>query len=77
MMETKELWIVGHFIAKGPDNSIAWSFYGVYDDKQVAISRCINETYFVAPAMLNEDSTYEEEPWQGAEYPIIKLNENE
>jgi len=62
-----ELWIVGRMHDGG-----AWEFMGVFDDRNVAISKCVIDDDFIAPAILNEELPQEQMEWDGCFYPLIE-----
>jgi hypothetical protein len=66
------LWIVGQY-RSGQTGSVVWEFAGVFDSEQLAIDACRDETYFVAPATLNEIITHEFEAFPGCRYPKAKF----
>ena len=65
----KELWVVGKYVAETPDGSV-WEFQGIFDDKDMAISRCKNRNWFIGPCILNECFPDEKIAWPGCEYPL-------
>jgi len=63
------MWIVGKV---DPDKYGFWAFQGVFDDEKRAISACIDGSYFIGPAQLNEHIPLGTQPWPGAYYPKAK-----
>lgn len=61
-----QVWIVGKV---DRTDHRRWEFQGVYDDRQEAIDICEDETWFVAPAWMNEYIATETVSWPGAFYP--------
>ena len=59
-----KLWIVGQKPADGQ-----WQFQGVFDSEEAAMAACRNETYWIAPATLNEFVPHEPVIWDGGYYP--------
>jgi hypothetical protein len=65
-----ELWICGKFIEETEYGRV-WEFAGVFADKDLAIKACLDENYFIGPAILNEYLPEESMEWDGAYYPLI------
>jgi len=62
-----KLWIVGKY--RGEGGSISWDFVGVFDNEDVAVDACLDYTFFVGPAYLNEDVGNKNIEWPGCYYP--------
>ena len=60
-----KVWIVGQ-ITDYP----VWEFQGVFDSKEKAIKACKTESYFTAPATMNEELANYSLKWKGVEYPF-------
>lgn len=60
------LWVVGQI---NSDNYKEWEFQGVFDSEEKAVEACETETYFIAPAVLNETVPHEGVDWVGGYYP--------
>ena len=60
-----KLWIVGRMYNDEP-----WEFMGIYDDRDVAISKCVELNDFIGPATLNEDVSQEKIEWPECVYPL-------
>lgn len=61
-----KLWVVGKILCQSEHS---WEFAGVFSSQDLAISACVEESYFVAPAVLDENITGDARPWPGAYYP--------
>lgn len=68
------LFIVGR-VTSAPDAAAAtWDFQGVFSTEALAIAACRDHTYFVGPALLDQELPHETEPeWPGARYPITPV----
>jgi hypothetical protein len=60
-----KLWIAGKVTGDG------WEFQGVFASEDAAARACKDETYFIAPAWLNEPISDDSQSWPGAYYPKV------
>jgi len=75
MSKKIKLWIVGQ--NKGFDKKskvVAWEFQGVFTTKRKAIKACVDHTYFIGSAILNDIIPNESISWPDCYYPV-KYNE--
>lgn len=49
-MTNKQVWIVGQCDTE----SVDWYFQGVFSTEQQAIDQCIDERFFIGPAIIDE-----------------------
>ena len=63
------LYVVGQI---NPDNRFEWSFEGIFDSKDKAEIKCLDENYFVGEVELNADLGATIRDWEGAYYPKAK-----
>lgn len=64
---SKTLWICGK--AETPFTA-AWEFQGVFESEALAVSACLNERYFIGPAVLNQTLPDDPIAWDGCYYPV-------
>mgnify|MGYP003676713216 CR=1 FL=1 len=64
MKKSQQLWVVGKYQGEGP-----WNFQGVFESEKLAEAACINEEYFMAPAVLNATLPDEQYDWPDLRYP--------
>jgi len=66
-----QVWIVGQVLETND-----WSFHGVFTTEAKAIKQCRNERWFIAPAIIDDDSIPPDGVgmWPGAYFPITKTN---
>lgn len=69
-----EYFIVGQFWAD-TEEGVVWDFSGIFDSSDKAIDACLDNSYFIAPAKLNERIDQEKKVWPGLYYPIKIKNE--
>lgn len=70
-MTNKQVWIVGQCDTE----SIDWFFQGVFSTEQQAIDQCIDERFFIGPAIIDEILPIEVTDWEGCYYPSdVKFN---
>jgi len=68
-MKGVTLWVVGEYY--GEPHS--WAIRGILDDRDKAIEACCHPTDFVAPMILNEVlSDEQEDDWPGIFYPFTE-----
>ena len=61
----QRVWIVGRNKGGG-----AWDFRGVFCTEAAALRACRDQTYFVGPALMDEEIQNETQPeWPGAYCP--------
>ncbi len=78
-MKNKKQWIVGKANASSLDDkgNFRWSFVGVFDDRHQAIEACVDEDYFLGPAILNKAQLGQDVRWKGVWYPVAESNLSE
>lgn len=64
-----KLWVVGRTIHDSPEG-IVWDLQGIFSTKKAAESACLDESYFIGPADLNEVLPHETVEWPDAYRPI-------
>ena len=64
-MENQTVWIVGQCDPNSPE----WFFQGVFSTEQQAIDQCIDERFFIGPAIIDEVLPLEILDWEGCYYP--------
>ena len=64
-----ELFIVGQITNGNDPVPKTWDFQGVFSTKILAEAACINEWYFVGPAVLDKSLPVDTIDWPGAYYP--------
>jgi hypothetical protein len=64
-----ELWVCGKHIKETEDGNV-WDIQGIFNNKDLALKACKNESYFIAPIIMNEYSPDETTDWPGVEFPI-------
>jgi hypothetical protein len=62
------LLIVGRVYSGG----LPWTFEGVFSNREAATDACLDDTYFIGPATLDERLPVERWDWPGCEYPKAK-----
>ena len=62
-----EVWVVVKNITDGQ-----FEFQGVFDDKDKATEACIDWSYGMGPAIMNEAIPDDVEEWVGYHYPIVR-----
>ena len=67
-----QLWICGKLIGEWADTGSVWAFQGVFDDEKKADAACKDETYFIFPAILNQELPCEDKVVENARYPRIE-----
>lgn len=70
-----QAWIVGRVSRFSAQWN--WQFQGVFTTEAKAVAACIDETFFVAPAVVDEEVPYREEIWPGAYYPKAKTQQEQ
>lgn len=60
-----KLWIVLRW-----HEDLSFEFVGVYDTEEAAVAACVDWTFSVNPATLNETVQDERIEWPGAYYPL-------
>ena len=60
-----KVWIVGQW-------KEIWEFQGVFLTEQEAVDACVEDNYFVAPAILGKSLQKETIKWPGFYYPSKK-----
>lgn len=65
------VWIVGRFYAE------TWDFQGVFWKEPEAVSACVDDTWFVAPAQIGVALPVEPQPWPGLYYPVPAVEERQ
>lgn len=66
-----DYWVCGKHVGN-PEEQNKWEFIGVFDTKDKAVKACRFESYFIAPAKLNESFPNETVEWVGAYYPVAQ-----
>jgi hypothetical protein len=59
------VWICGKVIGDGK-----WSFQGVFSDELGAVGACQDESYFIAPAKMNQALPAADSTWAGLYFPL-------
>lgn len=62
-----KLWIVGKVT---DDTGRSWEFQGVFSGRRLAVKKCLDYRFFVAPAILDMDLPCEEVKWENLHYPF-------
>lgn len=62
--ELPPVWIVGQ-VREEKD----WEFQGVFNTEQEAIEACVDENYFIGPAIFGQPCPRETVHWHGAYWP--------
>ena len=70
--EADEIETTMFLVGKYADGA-AWEFQGVFVSKDLAVSACRTEQYFVAPVILNQQLPDDTREWPGCYYPNTKL----
>ena len=67
----QQVWIVGRVLSEH-GNGMVWEFQGVFTTRQEADAACVDGTYFVGPAHLDQHIPHMTVSWLGAYYPLDK-----
>lgn len=59
------------------DGPSQWHIQGIFGQEDIAVSCCIDETYFVGPLPFNACLPHELIEWVGAYFPIKKQKEKD
>ena len=65
------LYLVGQYKG-GKTGSVNWDFQGIFDTIEKAEKACIENSYFVAPVVLNKELPEKTTDWKGCYYPNLK-----
>ena len=65
----KRVFVVGKAMAR---NGKEWEFQGVFDSEKLAIAACVEDCFFVGPAIVNEQWPSETVDWADAWYPRLQ-----
>lgn len=69
LMEGRDpLWIAGKITGE------TWEFQGVFSDELAAVGACGDDSYFIAPAVLNQRVGELTAEWAGAYFPLKVTN---
>ncbi len=69
-----KVWIVNQYKEEKKDDK--FEFQGVFDTKEKAISACLDWSYGMGPAIMNEEISRETlDCWEGYFYPIARTLE--
>ena len=63
-----KVWIVGKLLEYSKKGS-RWDFGGVFSSEEKAKTACYDKTYFMGPAILDEEVPEASVPWDDAYYP--------
>jgi len=66
-----QLWICGKLIGEWEETGNVWSFQGAFDDEKKADDACKDETYFIFPAILNQELPREDSLAKNGRFPRI------
>ena len=66
-----EVWIVGKLV-KEHDEGIEWEFQGVFSKKELAISACVDDLFFIGPAEIDKELPLVQTDWIGCYYPRME-----
>jgi hypothetical protein len=67
-----DVWICGQFYQKCEDTGSAWGFHGVFSSEDKARAACASESYFIGPAVMDQELPEHPFDWPGAYYPHAK-----
>ena len=67
-----KVWICGQLIGEWEETGSKWSFQGVFTSKELAITACKNERYFIFSAEINEELPSENLLPPDGQYPVIE-----
>jgi hypothetical protein len=54
------------------DTGIVWAFQGVFDDEKKADAACKDASYFIFPAVLNQELPREDKDAENVRFPRIE-----
>lgn len=66
-------YLVGQYVATHESGTV-WDFSGLYSTRELALAACRDYSYFIAPALLDQQLPHERREWSGLEYPLANGN---
>jgi hypothetical protein len=69
-----KLWICGQW-RLGSRIGPVWDFQGIFSTEALAVAACLDETYFIGPATVDEPLPGDASPWPGHYYPKVTASQ--
>lgn len=72
MKDQTSLWIVGKALNQ---ETTSWEFQCVFSSEEKAVAACVDDSYFVGPATLDNALSHDTTEWTGARYPRLETSD--